>query len=234
MNLLTQKQKILVVEDNEYTVRILRHALERAGFDVEATSSGEEAVALIRVCGLPDLAVVDFHLELGMNGIEFCQEVHTFSDLPVIMLTAVNDEEIVERCLKNHCEDFVFKPFSPDVLVARIRRVLAHFETVSPDKVVEILVDEHMTINFPEQTARIDGKSVSLTPIETKLLYVLMRQAGKPVNSHYLLRRIWPQEIAFEDRLHVHVHRLRRKIDNESEVPYIMSKRGAGYMFRLN
>lgn len=234
MDLGTKNQTILIVDDNEFTVRILHHALTRAGFDVETACSGEEGLALIRTCGLPDLAVVDYHMEPGINGIEFCKKVHAFSDLPMVMLTAVYDEGIVEQCLDEHCEDFVHKPFSPDVLIARIRRVLARFKPVGTIKAVDISIDEHLSINFAQQKAKINGKAVSLTPIETKLLYVLMRQAGKPVKTEYILRRVWPEEMAFEDRLHVHVHRLRRKIEDKSRDPYIVSKRGAGYIFRLH
>lgn len=234
MDLGTKKQTILVVDDNEFTVRILRHALTSAGFNVETAYSGEEGLALIGTCGLPDLAVVDYHMDPGMNGIEFCKKVHTFSDLPMVMLTAVYDEHVIEKCLEDYCEDFVRKPFSSEVLVARIRRVLARFESIAGEKTLDVSVDDHLTINFAEQKANINGEAVSLTPIETKLLYVLMRQAGKPVNPQYILRRIWPQEMAFEDRLHVHVHRLRRKIEDESRDPYIVSKRGAGYIFRLH
>jgi DNA-binding response OmpR family regulator len=227
-------QKILIIDDNEFTVRILRHALTNAGFEVDCAYSGEEGLALIQTCGLPDLAVVDYHMEPHMTGLEFCQKVHAFSDLPTIMLTAVSDEEIVELCLTEQCEDYVQKPFSPEVLIARIRRVLTRFESVAAEKVANIPVDAHMSINFPQQTANIDGEPVPLTPIETKLLYVLMRDAGKPVNTDYLLRRIWPEELVFEDRLHVHVHRLRKKIEDKSRDPYIVSKRGAGYIFRLH
>ncbi len=234
MALGTKNQTILVIDDNEFTVRILRHALTKAGFNVEIAYSGEEGLQLINTGGMPDLAVVDFYMEPGMTGIEFCKKVQMFSDLPIVMLTAVDDETMIEHCLAEYCEDYVRKPFSPEVLVARIRRVLARFEPIAEEKTLDIPVDDHLTINFAGQMANINGEAVSLTPIETKLLYVLMRQAGKPVNSQYLLRRIWPQEMAFEDRLHVHVHRLRRKIEDESRDPYIVSKRGAGYVFRLN
>ncbi len=234
MNLGTQKQTILVIDDNEFTVRILSHALKNAGYNVEAAYSGEEGLKLIRTRGLPDLAVVDYHMDPGMNGLEFCKKVQAFCDVPMVMLTAVYDEQIIEKCLEEYCEDFVRKPFSPEVLVARICRVLARFEPITAEKNCDVPVDEHLSINFAEQKANIDGKSVSLTPIETKLLYVLMRQAGEPVNPQYILRRIWPQELAFEDRLHVHMHRLRRKIEDNSQEPYIVSKRGVGYIFRLH
>lgn len=98
-------------------------------------------------------------------------------------------------------------------------------------------MDERLSVDFPKRQAIIFGNPVSLTPTETKLLYVLMRQAGKIVKTEYILRRLWPLEPAFEDRLHVHMHRLRRKIeDNEDKMHprYIKSERGSGYTFYLS
>lgn len=229
-----RKQKILIVDDNEYTVRVVCLALEKAGYEVTGVLSGEEALAEINSQGLPDLAIVDYHMAPGMNGIEFCEKIHAFSDIPAIMLTAVQDGAVVQTCLEEHCEDYVRKPFSPDVLIARVRRILARFENFGLDAALDVAVDDRLTINFPHQMAKIYGKPVALTPTETKLLYVLMRQAGKPVHSDYILRRIWPEEDVFEDRLHVHVHRLRRKIEDKSMSRYIVSKRGTGYLFRMH
>jgi DNA-binding response OmpR family regulator len=234
MKIEATEQKILIVDDNQYTLRILRFALERAGFVVMEALSGEDALAAIQTAGMPHLAIVDFNMSPGMDGFEFCRRVHQFSDLPVIMLTAVHDEDVLLEGLEQHCEDFIYKPFSPDVLVARVRRVLDRMGSLGSERLAGILVDSCLTIQFPQQTAVLNGKPIRLTPIETKLLYLLMRQAGKPVNTDYILRRIWPQEIAFEDRLHVHVHRLRRKIEHAPQAPYIVSKRGTGYIFQAN
>lgn len=232
MTLSTRKQKILVVDDNEHTIRIVQFALERAGYAVVTALSGEAALAQMTKGGLPDLVIIDYHMSPGMNGAEFCQKVHAFCDMPVIMLTAVHNDEVVETCLSDHCEDYVRKPFSPSVLVARVRRLLARFENLGAGNTVYTPVDERLSVNFSQQTITVNGEPVSLTPIETKLLHVLMRQAGKPVRTDYILRRIWPQEDAFEDRLHVHIHRLRQKIEDTPDGRYIKSKRGTGYVFR--
>ncbi|MCZ7671282.1 MAG: response regulator transcription factor [Chloroflexi bacterium] len=226
--------KILVVDDNEQTVRIVQFALERAGYTVKTALSGESALAQIKEDGLPDLAIVDYNMLPGMSGPEFCQKIHVFCDLPVIMLTAVDDEKIVEACLCEYCEDYVRKPFSPTVLVARVRRLLARFENLGAGNTVFVPVDDRLTVNFSQQTATVDGEPVLLTPIETKLLHLLMRQADKPVHTDYILRRIWPQEDAYEDRLHVHIHRLRQKIEHKADGRYIESKRGTGYIFRTH
>lgn len=229
-------QKILAVDDNDYTIRILSHALTRAGYQVMPASSGEQALTLLHEQGLPDLAIVDYHMAPGMSGFEFCQAVHQFSDLPVIMLTAVQDEGTIITSLENHAEDFVTKPFSPAVLLARVRCVLRRVGSFSLNGSSArpcVQIDERLAINFPQQQALVQGEAVPLTPIETKLLYLLVRRAGQPVATDFILRRIWPQEMAFEDRLHVHIHRLRRKIEDKAHTapPYIVARRGQGYVF---
>ncbi len=224
-------QRILIVDDNDYTVRIVQLVLEKAGFQVWSALSAETALAILEQDGLPDLAIVDYHMLPGMSGFEFCQAVHQFSDLPVIMLTAVQDNDVVLSGLENHVEDFILKPFSPPVLLARVKNVLERLGSFGSLSVTQ--VDERLAINFPRKQALINGEAISLTPIETKLLYVLMRHAGEPVTTDFILRRIWPQELAFEDRLHVHIHRLRRKIEDKKTIkPYIVSKRGRGYIFQ--
>ena len=109
-----QQQTILTVDDNTYTLRIVQHALEHADFQVITAVSGQEALQIINRRGLPHLAIIDYHMPGSMSGFELCHELHQFSDLPVIMLTAVSDEETVIEGLEKHAEDYIVKPFSPD------------------------------------------------------------------------------------------------------------------------
>ncbi len=227
-----QSKTILAVDDNLYTLRIVQHTLEQAGFRVLTAISGEDALSVMIEQGLPHLAIVDIHMPPGMSGFEFCRSIHQFSDLPVIMLTAVNEENTILEGLDEHAEDYIIKPFSPAELVARVRRVLRRIGDFAYTLEPLTRVDEHLTINFPERKAIVDKKSVSLTPTETKLLYILMRSAGQTVTTDFIIRRIWPLEPAYEDRLHVHMHRLRRKIEDKSRPSYIVSERGAGYIFQ--
>ncbi len=208
--------------------------MREAGFRVFTAISGEEALAEIEKTGLPDLAVVDLHMP-GISGFEFAHRVHQYSDLPIIMLTAVNQEETIVEGLEEHAEDYIVKPFSPGELVARARRVLRRIGEFAFDLEPLTRVDERLVIDFPNRTAIVEGKEEALTPTETKLLYILMRKAGRTVPTDYILRRLWPTEPVFEDRLHVHLHRLRRKIEDKkdkSRPRYITSERGAGYSFR--
>ncbi len=230
-----QKRKVLAVDDNAYTLRIVKHSLNQAGYGVTTVISGEEGLRIIAEQGLPHLAVVDLHMPPGMSGFEFCRTIHQYSDVPVIMLTAVGEESTVLEGLEKHAEDYIVKPFSPGELVARVSRLIKRMGEFNFPLQALTTVDERLQINFPQRQAVVDDQLVSLTPTETKLLYILMRNAGRIVGTEYILRRLWPSEPAFEDRLHVHLHRLRRKLEPDSnpkgQSTYIVSERGSGYMF---
>lgn len=236
MNPTDMQLKILTVDDDAFNLRIVRHALEQADYKVMTASSGEEALTLIKRQGLPHLAVVDIHMPPGMSGFEFCRTIHQFSDLPVIMLTAVGEESTVVEGLEKHAEDYIIKPFVPGELVARINRVLRRIGDFAYTLDPITHIDERLSIDFPSRQAIIEDKPVSLTPTETKLLYILMRNAGRTVTTDFILRRLWPLEPAYEDRLHVHMHRLRRKIEDKEDktrLRYIVSERGLGYTFQI-
>ena len=226
---------ILVVDDNAYTLRIVRHTLVQAGYNVSTVASGEEALTKIKEQGLPHIAIVDLHMPPGMSGFEFCRTVHQYSDLPIIMLTAVDDENTVLEGLEKHAEDYIVKPFSPGEMVARVGRLMQRMGGFAYPLAPITHVDERLQIDFPQRCAVVEGEPVMLTPTETKLLYLLMRNAGQTVTTEFILRRLWPNEAAFEDRLHVHLHRLRRKIeakDDGDRGRYILSERGTGYIFQ--
>ncbi len=223
---------ILVVDDSYLVLQLVRTALEDAGYEVRTAASGEEALDLIHRFGLPHLALVDINMAPGMDGFEFCETVHAFSDLPVIMLTAASEESTIVQALNQFAEDYVTKPFNVGELIARVRRVLRRVGSFAYRLQPIIRVDESLQVDFVNKQAIINGTPVSLTPTETKLLYILLRHAGRTVTYEFVLQRLWPLEVAQEDRLRVYVHRLRRKIEPDANSPrYITSERGIGYTF---
>jgi DNA-binding response OmpR family regulator len=229
------KARVMVVDDNTFHLRIVEDALTKANHQAIRALSGEEALAQIETDGLPDLAIVDYNMDPGMNGFKFCQAVHECSDLPTIMLTAVDEEEIIIEGLEQHAEDYIVKPFSPEELVARTQRVLNRIGLFPYMAGARVVIDDRLSINFAQRSAYVEGQETSLTPTETRLLYILMREVGQVVNTDFIIRRLWPLEPAYEDRLHVHMHRLRRKIEAEGDNAfprYIESRRGEGYIFR--
>jgi DNA-binding response OmpR family regulator len=225
-------QSILVLDDDPLILRLIEEQLRRAGYRVFTAVSARQALDIIERRGLPHLAIVDILLP-GMGGFDFCRAVHAFSDLPIILLSALDDEQTVVQGIRHHAEDYVTKPFGLQQLVARVERVIRRIGNFSFTLEPVIAVDHHLAVDFPHQTAAVDGQTVHLTPTETKLLYVLMREAGRTCTTDFLLRRLWPLEEVFEDTLRVHVHRLRRKIEPDPARPrYIITERGLGYRFQ--
>ncbi len=234
LDTLGNSQRILIVDDDLEILRLVKDKLDRTGYEVATATSGQEALELVKQQGLPHLAIVDINMP-GMNGFEFCRIVQQFSDLPVILLTAIDEEETVIRGIEHYAEDYVTKPFSPRELVARVQRVLRRIGDFAYTLKPLTQVDDHLAVDFAHQRAIIAGQPVSLTPLETKLLYLLMRNAGRTVTTDFLLRRLWPQEEVFEDTLRVHVYRLRQKIEDMPIQPrYVITERGVGYTFPLH
>ena len=223
--------KLLVVDDDISILRGVEMALKRESFVVNTAVSGEEALSVIARTGLPHLAIVDLNMP-GMDGFELCEAIHQFSDLPIIMLTAIDDEETVVYGLERFAEDYIVKPFRPAELIARVRRVLRRIGSFAYTLEPVIKVDDNLQVDFPNRKAIVKERPVQLTPTEAKLLYILMRNAGRTVTNGFLLRRVWPMDDAFEDRLHTHIYRLRRKIESSPKDPhYIISEWGTGYSF---
>jgi DNA-binding response OmpR family regulator len=224
-------QRILVVDDDPIILRLVSDKLDQAGFEVFTSTSGQQALQLIERRGLPHLAIVDINMP-GMDGFEFCRTVQSYSDLPVIMLTAVDEEETVIRGIERFAEDYVTKPFSPRELVVRVQRVLRRISDFDYALQPITKVDDRLAVDFSHQQAFVDDEPIALTPTETKLLYILMRNAGRTVTSDFLLRRLWPLDEVFEDTLRVHIHRLRKKIQGPTaQAQYITTERGVGYRF---
>lgn len=224
-------KRILVVDDDPMIVRLVSSRLELSGYQVLKAYSGEDALDVIERHGVPHLALVDINMP-GMDGFEFCRKVQQFADMPVILLTAMDQEETIIQGIEHFAEDYVTKPFSPRELVARVGRVLRRMGdyAYTLDPIVE--VDDRLSVDFVHQKAIIQDEEVSLTPTETKILFILMRNAGRTVTSDFLLRRIWPLDEVYEDTLRVHIHRLRHKIEaNPSKPRYIVTERGMGYRF---
>jgi DNA-binding response OmpR family regulator len=226
-------QRLLVIEDERDMARTIEYTLQRAGYEVLCAVCATDALNLIDQTGLPHLAVVDIMLP-GMDGFEFCRRVQQYSDLPVVILSAMADADTVIQGIRLYAEDYVTKPFNPRELVARIERVLRRIGDFAYALGPVTQVDDHLAVDFAHQQAFVRGQPVPITPVETKILYILMRNAGRVVTTDFLLRRLWPFDDVFEDALRVHIHRLRRKIEpNPTCANYILTQRGAGYSFPL-
>ena len=229
-----ESYRILVVDDSLSILEIVRSTLSHHGFEVMTAESGERALEIMETEGLPHLALVDINMPLGMDGLELCDKILQFCDLPIIMLTAVEETTTIVEAIDRYAEDYMNKPVKSGELLARVRRVLRTIGSFAYPLTQFVQVDKNLSVNFATLTAVVQGKEVSLTPTEAKLLYILMRQKGKVVSTDFMLRRLWPADSDFadEDRLRVYVHRLRSKIElKKGGTRYVVSKRRKGYAF---
>jgi DNA-binding response OmpR family regulator len=167
-----------------------------------------------------------------MDGFEFCRTVQQYADLPVIMLTAIDEEETRLKGIENFAEDFVTKPLSLHELVVRVERLLRRIGDFTYALAPVTQVDQYLAIDFFNQQVVTGDRTTPLTRIETRLLYILTHNAGRIVTTDSLLQQLWPDEETFEDALRVHIHRLRHKIEPDPRQPrYILTERGLGYSF---
>lgn len=227
------QQRILLVDDDPGIRRLVKLELEHAGLEVFTAASGQEALRVVARHGLPHLAIVDI-LMPGMDGIEFCEALRQLGDVPVIMLTAVSEEQTVVRAIERCAEDYITKPFRPRELLARVQRVLRRIGDFAYALDSPIQVDERLSVDFAHRQVIVNGRAVALTPTEARLLHILMRNAGQTVTNEFLLSRLWPLEEVFVDTLRVHVRRLREKIEADPNRPtYIVTERGLGYRFEM-
>lgn len=227
-------KSILLVDDDLELLDLARHLLRSKGYKVTIAQSGEEALRLLSRHGLPHLALVDYHMPHGMDGFTFARKSREYGNFPIIMLTAMDNTNKVIESLLEFADDYIVKPFKPQVLVARVERALRRVRSFDYTQ-QQSAAGEMLVVDFAQREATVDGDAISLTPTENNILYILMKNAGHTVTTNILLNSLWPNEEASEDRLHVHIHRLRRKIEENARQPrYILSERGEGYRFQNN
>lgn len=224
--------KILVVDDDPQILEALTIGLELQWQDSEvlAARDGEEGLRLFYERE-PDVVLLDVSMP-KVNGFEVLKEIRRISDVPVIMLTAYGDEMHQVRGLELGADDYVTKPFSHLALLARIKAVLRRAEMPAPVRALPDFRAGELEINFQSHEVTVRGERVRLTPVEYKLLYHLVRNAGRLMPHQALLDRVWGADYdATTDYLKVFVSRLRAKIERPGGPRYIETERGMGYRF---
>jgi DNA-binding response OmpR family regulator len=225
------KKKILLVDDEATIVQSLRYNLERSGYAVTAAGDGRTAVALV-ASEQPDLVILDIMLPL-LDGIEACKEIRKTSSVPIIMLTAKDQEFDKVLALELGADDYVTKPFSLGEIIARVKARLRRSEVDSEQRDESITIGE-ITIDRSRQRLVVRGKIVALAPKEFRLLHVLMENRGRIVTRQMLLEKVWGYDFEGEHQtISVHVRWLREKIEVDPNNPrHIITVRSRGYMFR--
>ncbi|MBN1641274.1 MAG: response regulator transcription factor [Anaerolineae bacterium] len=224
--------RILVVDDEPRYLYLIRHNLEVRGYRVLTAETGREAIDAI-VAQQPDLVVLDVRLP-DIDGFAACQQIRTFSTVPVIMLTALSDHANRVRGLECGADDYLPKPFHIEELVARVHATLrrvAYDARGSAGSAIEV---GRLRIDTADHCVTLEGRQVSLSPTEYQLLVALALEVGRVLVYDYLLDRVWGPGYAGNERLvHQGVSRIRRKIESDPGKPqYIHTAYGVGYLLQ--
>ena len=230
-SIVTREKTVLIVEDDANTADLVALYLQREGFQALTANDGEQGLSLAERYR-PDLVVLDLMLP-KIDGWEVCRQLRQMSDVPVIMLTA-RDEEIDRVAgLTMGADDYVAKPFSPRELVARVIAVLRRTQPYR-DSPGNVLHKGDILLDLDKRSLYVRERAVELTHHEYALLEALMRVPGKVFTRDELLGKIYPQDeaIVIDRVVDVHIGKLRKKIEsNPSDPNYILTVRGVGYRF---
>jgi two-component system, OmpR family, KDP operon response regulator KdpE len=223
---MSDRSRVLVCDGDSQTLRALRVVLHAAGFEVDETGSAKEALdrAALRA---PDAAILELVL-LDGDGVDVCQRLRQWSAMPLIMLSAIDEEGQKVRALEAGADDYLTKPFAARELVARLHSTLRRANAVDQAH----MVLDGLEIDLAARVVHREGREVHLTSIEFKLLRLLVQHRGRLLTHSALLREVWGT--AYEgDRqtLRTHIANLRRKVEPAEGLPLIGTHHGVGYRF---
>lgn len=223
--------KILVVEDDENLRRLVAAYLEKEGYGIWEAADGSAALAAAEE-GDPDLVVLDLMLP-GVDGLEVARRIRARGTTPILMLTARGDENDMLRGFEAGADDYLVKPFSPKVLVARVRAILRRAGDEAAGGMDGVVHRGGVSIDARTHEVRIRGRHVDLTGMEFALLRVLAEHPGWVYSREELLESVWGYSYLGESRLvDVHIANLRKKIEDDPANPqFVRTIRGVGYKF---
>jgi len=224
-------KRVLVVDDDVKIVELVKMYLNRDGYNVITANDGTDALRLARQAR-PDLIVLDIMLP-GIDGLEICKNLRKESSVPIILLTAKTTEEDRIIGLDLGADDYVTKPFSPKELAARVRAVFRRMPDDSLQMGPEELAFGDLTINFPKHEAYFESKPLNLTPVEFKLLGVMIREPSRVFSRAQLVEKVMGYDFdGFDRTIDVHILNLRRKLEPDPGHPqFIKTVYGSGYKF---
>lgn len=227
---MSEKRKILVVDDENQIIRVMRQILSAHSYDVRAASDGESGFELFNDWQ-PDLVITDLQMP-NVNGLEFCKKIREFSDVPIIILSVKDDEKTIVEALDTGADDYVTKPFSSNELLARVRAGLRRV----PEKNESFVELGDFHLDYSAHKVLVKGEEVHLTPKEFDLLGVLLKNSDKVLTHQVLLSKVWGSYYTESpEALRVLVGSLRKKIEQDYSKPkYLLTEPWIGYRFIPN
>lgn len=222
--------RVLVVDDDQSLLLVLRQQLEQAGYEVLTATSGREALRVFYDYR-PDLVILDTRMP-EMDGYTLISRIREVSDIPILVLSAYGEEEDVVRGLDAGADDYVLKPYRLQELLARLRALLRRYITYRQEPPI-VYQDDRLYIDLKGRRVVKDGEEVHLTPTEFRLLTALLENADHVVSHRELLKRVWGWEAKTDvEYPRIYIWHLRRKIEPDPKRPtYIRTEYGLGYRF---
>lgn len=221
---------LLVVEDDKPIRNFITAAISSQGYKYIETSKGSEAISLA-MCNSPDLIILDLGLP-DIDGIEVILKIRELSSIPIIIVSARDNERQKVEALDKGADDYLTKPFGIGELLARIRVSLRHaFTNKNKDKVMDTFAVKNLFIDFQKRRITIENREIHLTPIEYKIMILLCKYSGKVLTHNFIIHEIWGTSLGSETQsLRVFMANLRRKIEKDPAQPeYIYTEVGVGY-----
>ena len=221
------KEHILIVEDDEAIVRLLRRGLTFEGYQVETALDGETGLAMAREHH-PDLVILDLMLP-GIDGLEVCQRLRGSSNVPILMLTAKDTIQDRVSGLDAGADDYLVKPFELDEVLARVRALLRRTQTER----VQVLSFNDLSLDPSTRQATRNTRTISLTAKEYDLLELFLRHPRQVLTREMIFDRVWGYDFGGESNvLDVYIRYLRQKLETEGETRLLHTVRGVGYVLR--
>ena len=222
---------ILVMEDDVNIQELIVEFLKAEGYDVDYASDGLEGIQLFKKKEY-DLVLLDIMMP-NLDGYSVCKMIRQTSNVPIIFLTALNEESNQLKGFELECDDYITKPFSPQVLVAKIQAILRRTYSYNNDLKSDVIKFKDITLNIVEGKLYFKGENVDLTKNELKIMNILMSNQEKIVSREEIIEELWDtDEFISENTLTVNVNRLRKKLNSIGLEDVIETKKGQGYIIR--
>jgi two-component system KDP operon response regulator KdpE len=219
---------VLVVDDEPAMLRVLRAGLDARGYEVRTAMTGEQAINAVAT-DAPDLVVLDLGLP-DIDGVEVCRRIRSWSQVPILVLSAEGSDDRKVRALDEGADDYVTKPFSMPELLARVRVALRHRAAAPAGEEAAVFEVGDIRVDVPHHEVTVAGLLVELTPKEFGFLALLARWPGRVLTHRMILQEVWGPEYGSETQyLRVYASQLRKKLGDDPANPRLVTEPGVGY-----
>lgn len=226
-------KRILVIDDDPHVLRMVKLTLSKQGAEIHTACNGMEGLSQF-YAWRPNLIILDVMMP-DIDGWDICARLRQISGVPILMLSALGGDGHIVRGLKCGADDYMGKPFTDDVLIARVEALLRRATLSSPSEKLQAYRDDYLTIELDKRRVLVRGEPVKLTAKEYQLLTYLLRNAGCVLSAEQILEKIWGWEYRdHAEYLYVYISNLRKKVEENAKRPrYLRNESGLGYWFEL-